>query len=375
VDFQDFLASVPVGNGNRDFPVEPPRAAQGRVQGVGQVGGRQNDHVFPLRQSVHQRQQLRHHALLHVADHALPPRGDGVDFVEENNARRALGRLVEEFAQMGLALAVELVDDLRPVDRKEVGIGFMGHRSGQERLAAAGRTVEQNALGGVDPQTLEQLRVFQRQLDDFPHAVQRALQSADVFVRERSRGRRRLIFAGLHFQQRIRRDANQSGGTRGFHQEIGAAVSKQGDPHAIARGHRQAVEQAADVLQVAARRDAALRNQQEFLGRLDGSPANDRRFIEPDAGVFADNAVDLEMLLAAVLLERGQDPADGPPLALHFEHVAYIHAKALHVRGVDACNPPADVLAGRLADPERDFLVEYGRFHHLCLSLIVRGGS
>ena len=88
VDLQDLLAAVLVGNGDGDFAVEAARPAQGRIQHVGQIGGRQHDHVLPLRQAVHQGQQLGHDALFHVADHAIAARGDGVDLVEEDDARR-----------------------------------------------------------------------------------------------------------------------------------------------------------------------------------------------------------------------------------------------------------------------------------------------
>ena len=132
VDFQDLLPPVLVGNGDGDFAVEAARPAQGGIQGVGQVGGRQHDDVLPLREAVHQRQQLRHDALFHVADHPLAPRGDGVDLVEEDDARRLAGRLVENLPQVGFALAVELVDDLRAVDREEVGLGFVGHGAGEQ---------------------------------------------------------------------------------------------------------------------------------------------------------------------------------------------------------------------------------------------------
>ena len=74
----------------RDFAIEAAGPAQGGVQSVGQIGGRQDDHVLPLRQAVHQRQQLRHDAFLHVAHHALAARGDGVDLIEEDDARRLL---------------------------------------------------------------------------------------------------------------------------------------------------------------------------------------------------------------------------------------------------------------------------------------------
>ena len=174
MDLEDFPPPVLVGNGDRDLSVEAAGPAQGGVQGVGQVGGRQHDDVLPLRQAVHQRQQLRHDAFLHVADHAFPPRRDGIDLIEEDDAGRPLRRLLEEPPQVGLALAVELVDDLRPVDGKEGGLGFVGHRPGQQRLAAARRAVQEHALRRIDPQPLEKLRVLQRQLDDLPHALQRA---------------------------------------------------------------------------------------------------------------------------------------------------------------------------------------------------------
>ena len=157
-----------VGNGDGDFAVEPARPAQGGVERIGQVGGRDHDHVLPLGQSVHQGQQLGHDALLHVAHHPLAPRGDGVDLVEEDDAGGLARGLVEDLPQVGFALAVELVDDFRAVDGEEVGLGFVGHGPGNQRLAAAGRPVQQHALGRVDAQPLEQFRVAQRQLDDLP---------------------------------------------------------------------------------------------------------------------------------------------------------------------------------------------------------------
>ena len=92
------------------------------------------------------------------------------------------------------ALAVELVDDLRPVDREELRLGLVGDGAGDQRLAAAGRAVEQHALGRVDAQALEDLGVAERQLDDLADAVQLALEPADVLVGRAARAasRRRL---------------------------------------------------------------------------------------------------------------------------------------------------------------------------------------
>ena len=354
VDFEDFPPPALVGYGNRDLAVEAPRAAQGGVQRVGEVGGGQDDHVLSLREAVHQRQELRDHPLFHVADDPLPPRRDGVDLVEEDDAWGAAGGLVEELAQMRLALAVELVDDLRPVDREEIGLGFVGDGAGEQSFAAAGRAVEEHALGRVDPQTIEEFRVLQRQLDDFPHAVQLPLQPADVLVGQRFAGGGGGRLARLDFQQRVRADEHGARGPGRLHKEVGAAVAEKSRPHAIAGDGGQAVQQAADVLQIAARRRAALGNQQQLLRGPDGSAADRGEFVQSDAGVLADHAVDLQVLLAAVLLEGRQRAADGLPLALHLDHLADVHAEALHVGGVDPRDSAADVAAGRFADAEGD---------------------
>ncbi len=91
VDVEDFPPPALVGNGNGNLAVEAAWAAQGGIESVGKVGGGQDNHVLSLGEAVHQRQQLCDHPLLHVADDPLPPRRDGVDLVEKDDAwaRRA----------------------------------------------------------------------------------------------------------------------------------------------------------------------------------------------------------------------------------------------------------------------------------------------
>ena len=64
----------------------------------------------------------------------------------------------------------------------EVRRRLVGHRAGDQRLAGAGRAVEQHALRRVDAQPLEELRVAQRQLDHLADAVELVRQPADVLV-------------------------------------------------------------------------------------------------------------------------------------------------------------------------------------------------
>ena len=57
-------------------------------------------------------------------------------------------RLVEELTHVGLGLTEPHRKQLWALDRDEVGLALVGDGLGEQRLAAAGRAVEQYALGG-----------------------------------------------------------------------------------------------------------------------------------------------------------------------------------------------------------------------------------
>jgi hypothetical protein len=105
---------------------------------------------------------LGDHSLFDVADHALALGRDGIDLVDEDDAGGLLGGLVENLAEMSLALAVKFVDDFRAVDREELGIGLMCHGTRDQGLAAAWRAVQEDALGRVDAQAFKDFRITQR---------------------------------------------------------------------------------------------------------------------------------------------------------------------------------------------------------------------
>ena len=51
--FQDLGTPLQVGQLHRDAPVKPAGAQKGRVQAVGPVGGRQDDHTLGGIEAVH----------------------------------------------------------------------------------------------------------------------------------------------------------------------------------------------------------------------------------------------------------------------------------------------------------------------------------
>ncbi|MNL14146.1 hypothetical protein D3C87_1350760 [compost metagenome] len=90
---------------------------------------------------------------------------DGVDFIDEDDARRILLRLLEHVAHAAGADADEHLDEIRARNREEGHARLARHRARQQGLAGAGRADQQRALGDLAAQTLELARVLQ-EVDD-----------------------------------------------------------------------------------------------------------------------------------------------------------------------------------------------------------------
>jgi len=91
---------------------------------------------------------------------------DGVDFVDEDDARCVLLALFEHVAHAGSAHAHEHLHEVRARDGEERHIGLAGDGAGQQGLTGAGGTDQQDALGNLAAQTLELLGIL-KEFDDF----------------------------------------------------------------------------------------------------------------------------------------------------------------------------------------------------------------
>src|SRR5919201_567450 len=96
---------------------------------------------------------------LRMASH--PPLADRVQLIEEHQRRGLLLRLVEQLPHPGRPEAHEHLDELRARHEEEGDVGLAGHGPGQQRLAAAGRAQQQDALGDAPSQTLVLLWVLE----------------------------------------------------------------------------------------------------------------------------------------------------------------------------------------------------------------------
>ncbi len=168
VDLEDGLASAHVRVVEGYPTVEAARPEEGGVEDVGAVGGGEDDDVDAGVEAVHLDEYLVQSLLTLVvsaAETGTTVPADGVDLVDEDDARRVAFGLLEQVANAGSADADEHLDELRAADGEEGHTGLARDGTGKERLACAGRSDEQDASGDARTQVLEAFRESQ-EIDD-----------------------------------------------------------------------------------------------------------------------------------------------------------------------------------------------------------------
>jgi hypothetical protein len=94
---------------------------------------------------------------------------DRVEFIDEDDRRGGLARLLEQAAHAACAHPHEHLDELAGVDAEERDSRFSGDRAGEQRLAGAGRADHQNSLRDGRADIVVFLRMLQE--IDFLHQV------------------------------------------------------------------------------------------------------------------------------------------------------------------------------------------------------------
>src|SRR4051794_18548049 len=179
VDLEDPLAPPHVGRRDEHLAVEAAGTQERRVELLDQVRRRHDDEPAARREAVHLDEELveRLLALGVVVGAAL--RADRVELVDEEDRRLVLAGLVEQAADSGGAEAGEHLDERRRRLREELRVGLVGDGLGQQRLAGAGRPVQQDALRDGRAEALELLRVAQ-ELDDLAQLVLGLVDAGDL---------------------------------------------------------------------------------------------------------------------------------------------------------------------------------------------------
>ena len=149
VHLQNCDTTLQIGQLHWNAAIKTARTQQSRVKRLRTVGRRQNNDALGAVKAVHLGQQLVERLLaLVVAAHARAVAlfADGVDLIDEHDARCFFAGLLEQIAHLGRAHADEHFDELRAGDGEERHMRFTGNGLRQQGLAGTRRADQQCAL-------------------------------------------------------------------------------------------------------------------------------------------------------------------------------------------------------------------------------------
>ena len=181
------ISSRPVEIGRRDvdLAVEAARAQERGIEILQAVRGSHDHDLVRAAEAVELDEELvQRLVVLAVVAAARAGRADGVELVDEDDRGRVLARLFEELADAGSAEPGEHLDERGGARRVEVRARLVRGRLREQRLAGAGRAVEQNALRHPGAELLELLAVAQ-ELDDLLQLLLGLVGAGDVVPADR----------------------------------------------------------------------------------------------------------------------------------------------------------------------------------------------
>ena len=185
VHLEDLLAAGEVGRRDEQLAVEAARAEQRRVEILDAVRGAHDDDLVAGREAVELDEELVQRLVLLAVEAVAGAGGaDRVELVDEDDRRRVLARGVEELADARGAEAGEHLDERGRALRVEARARLVGDRLREQRLAGAGRAVEEEALRHARAEPREPLRVAE-EVDDLLELGLRVLDAGDVVERDR----------------------------------------------------------------------------------------------------------------------------------------------------------------------------------------------
>ena len=241
VNLENAHAPVDIGPRHHHAAVKASGPQQRRVQHVRAVGGRHQDDPFIRFKPVHLDQQLVQGLLALVVPAAKPCSAmpaDGVNFINEDDARGVFLALIEQVAHAAGAHAHKHFHKIRAADGKERNVGFPGDGARQQGFSGAGRTDQQHPFRDAPAELLKFLRIAQ-EFDDLLQLFLGFIHAGNIFegdfflLRGKQPGaalpeRQRLVPARLHLAHHENPEPDDQQERSGLHQirhpGIGGAV-------------------------------------------------------------------------------------------------------------------------------------------------------
>ncbi|MNC31197.1 hypothetical protein D3C75_795110 [compost metagenome] len=154
---------------NRNLTVKTSRTKQRRIKNVCAVGSRDNNNAFIAAKAVHFDEQLVERLLAFVmsaAKSGAALTSDSIDFIDKDNTRCILLRILEQITHTGCADTDEHFHEVGTGDAEERNTGFTGYRTCQQGFTCTWRAYEKHTLRNTGAYCGEFARIFQ-EFNDF----------------------------------------------------------------------------------------------------------------------------------------------------------------------------------------------------------------
>ena len=185
---QDFDATGEIRDVDGHLAVKATRTEERRVEDVGTVRRRDDDDTGIAFETIHFGKKLVQGLFALVvtaADAGTTGATDGVDFVDEDDARGVFLRLLEEIADAGRTDTDEHFNEFRTRDGEERDTSFTGDRLGEQGLTRTRRTDQKAPLRDLGTNGGESLRTLQ-ELDNLHEIVLSFLHTGNVIESDAS---------------------------------------------------------------------------------------------------------------------------------------------------------------------------------------------
>mmetsp|Transcript_73819 Transcript_73819/g.190511 ORF Transcript_73819/g.190511 Transcript_73819/m.190511 type:complete len:444 (-) Transcript_73819:732-2063(-) len=182
VQLQDVHAPLEVGHWHDHLLVQPSGPGQRLVQRLREVGGADDYHPVVGLKPVQLDEQLVQTHPVRGLVHTIPLRANGINLVDEDDARRMLPGLLEEVSDAAGPHANKHLLELGARDLEEGHASLAGDGPREERLAGARWAGHQHALRQLRTQAREAVRILKVQ-DDFLQLVLHLINALHVVER------------------------------------------------------------------------------------------------------------------------------------------------------------------------------------------------
>lgn len=162
---QDMCSAFVIRQTKLDAPVETTRSEQGRIQRIGSVGGHQHLDITSWVETIKLVDELKHRSLHLVITSGTVVKSstsNGIDLIEEDDARLLRPRHLEKLSNHPRALSYVFLDQLRTNDSNEGGVCAVSNSTGAQCLSRSRRSVEKDTLRRVDTQIDKLLGLYVR---------------------------------------------------------------------------------------------------------------------------------------------------------------------------------------------------------------------